>query len=226
MSVDCAVMIKSGTAPSASADQTLEAGAARLSQARLKRCLDLCGSAFGLVFLAPFLILVALLIRLESSGPAIFKQRRTGYNGKEFTIYKFRTMNVVEDGPDIQQAKRGDQRVTKLGRILRASSVDELPQLMNVLKGEMSLVGPRPHALAHDLYYGSVVFNYMDRFRTKPGITGLAQIYGFRGPTAQIETMSARVSHDLEYIRNWSILLDVKILVATLIGRTAHKDAF
>ncbi len=170
----------------------------------------------GLLLLLPFLLIVAALIVLESRGNPLFTQRRTGFGGAPFVIYKFRTMRVREDGATVVQAARDDDRITFLGRLLRRTSIDELPQLINVLKGEMSLVGPRPHALAHDEYYGARVLGYPSRFLAKPGITGLAQISGFRGNTARIELMAARVAKDLDYIRDWSIFLDIKILLKTV----------
>jgi putative colanic acid biosynthesis UDP-glucose lipid carrier transferase len=181
-----------------------------------KRGLDILGSGLGLLFLSPFLILVAILIRLESRGPALFCQRRTGYRGKEFKIYKFRSMRVAEDGDVITQATPGDARVTRLGAFLRQSSIDELPQLINVFKGDMSLVGPRPHALAHDRYYGEAIAGYHNRFLVRPGITGLAQVMGHRGATPDVAAMARRIDKDLEYIRRWSFRLDVEILCRTL----------
>jgi len=182
----------------------------------LKRLIDVFGSALGLAILAPFLFSIFIAIRIESPGKAIFRQRRSGYLGKTFNIYKFRTMRVTEDGPNIVQATRDDQRITGLGRVMRRTSIDELPQLINVLIGDMSLVGPRPHALAHDEYYGAVIQNYDERFVVRPGITGLAQVSGLRGPTEEISMMAARVEKDLEYIRTWSLVLDLKILFQTL----------
>src|SRR6185437_9050990 len=163
--------VSSGDAPVA-----IQMGSLRLRASRMKRLIDIVGSSIGLLILLPFLAVVALAIVLESRGPVFFRQRRSGIDGRIFTIYKFRSMNVMEDGADVMQAKRGDNRVTFVGRFLRRSSIDELPQLINVLKGEMSLVGPRPHAVAHDQYYTQMVPNYHLRFQTKPGITGLAQI--------------------------------------------------
>ena len=196
------------------------------SGSRLKRLIDILGAGFGLLILLPFLALIALLIALESSGPVLFRQRRSGRDGAVFVIYKFRTMKVMEDGPDLRQATRGDDRVTGLGRFLRRSSIDELPQLMNVLKGEMSLVGPRPHAVAHDQYYQQTVPNYRDRFRIKPGITGLAQVSGFRGEIRDIQHMQARVARDLEYIDNWSLAMDARILLLTLASTPFRNTAY
>jgi putative colanic acid biosynthesis UDP-glucose lipid carrier transferase len=181
-----------------------------------KRGLDILGAGVGLLFLSPFLILIAVMIRLESRGPALFCQRRTGYQGREFKIYKFRSMRVAEDGDEIKQASRGDDRITKLGAFLRQSSIDELPQLLNVLKGDMSLVGPRPHALAHDRYFGAAISEYENRFLVRPGITGLAQVLGHRGATPDVESMAKRIDKDLEYIRRWSIRLDIIILWRTV----------
>ena len=192
----------------------------------LKRLIDVLGAGFGLVFLAPFLLLVALTIRLESPGPALFRQRRTGRGGVPFVIYKFRTMRCLEDGPHITQASRGDRRTTRLGALLRRSSIDELPQLINVLKGDMSLVGPRPHALAHDQLYAAAIDNYEARFLARPGISGLAQVSGLRGATPSVECMAARVALDLEYIQRWSIILDVRILVQTLLMGPFDPAAF
>jgi lipopolysaccharide/colanic/teichoic acid biosynthesis glycosyltransferase len=204
----------------------LDLGATRLAGSNLKRLLDIFGALAGLLILAPLLLVVALLIMIESPGSPIFRQRRTGYGGAPFVIYKFRTMRVVEDGPTIIQARREDHRITKVGALLRRTSVDELPQLVNVLKGEMSLVGPRPHALAHDEYYGSMITEYDGRFKTKPGLTGLAQVSGLRGPTPDVATMAARIEKDLDYIRGWSILLDVRILLQTGLIFAFHPAAY
>ena len=198
-------------------DHLFDAAARKMVAARLKRAIDLVGSGVGLILLAPFFLLLIMAIRLESPGPAIFKQRRSGYLGATFFIYKFRTMRVVEDGPDLVQASRDDARITQLGRMMRRTSLDELAQLVNVFLGEMSLIGPRPHALAHDEYYGSMIPLYDARFKVRPGITGLAQVSGLRGPTEEISMMAARVEKDLEYIRDWSLGLDLRILLRTLV---------
>lgn len=207
-------------------DPRLRAGAERIDRALFKRCLDIIGAFFGLVILAPFLVLVALIIRLESPGQPLFRQRRSGFGGAPFLIYKFRTMRVAEDGPTIIQAQRDDQRITKFGRLLRRTSVDELPQLINVLKGEMSLIGPRPHALAHDEFYGACIAGYGARFMTRPGITGLAQVSGLRGQTAVVADMAARIEKDLEYIREWSFGFDIQILMRTIRIFAFHPTAF
>jgi putative colanic acid biosynthesis UDP-glucose lipid carrier transferase len=204
----------------------LNLGAERLANSSLKRILDIFGALAGLLILSPLLLLVAVLIVIESPGSPIFLQRRSGYRGAPFVIYKFRTMRVIEDGPTVVQASREDHRFTKVGALLRRTSVDELPQLLNVLKGEMSLIGPRPHALAHDEYYGGLIPEYSGRFRTKPGLTGLAQVAGLRGPTPDVATMAARIEKDLDYIRDWSFLLDVKILFHTALIFAFHPAAY
>jgi putative colanic acid biosynthesis UDP-glucose lipid carrier transferase len=203
-----------------------DAMASRPASSRLKRLIDVVGAGFGLVFLAPFLLLVALIIQLEGHGPVLFRQRRKGRGGVPFVIYKFRTMRCLEDGPEIRQAQRDDGRTTWFGAFLRRSSIDELPQLLNVLKGEMSLVGPRPHALAHDEFYGAAVENYDARFVVRPGISGLAQVSGLRGATPSLEWMAARVALDLEYIRRWSIGLDIRILWRTVLIGPFDPGAF
>jgi putative colanic acid biosynthesis UDP-glucose lipid carrier transferase len=182
----------------------------------LKAAEDYVIGAMVLLGLAPLMLLIALLVRLDSPGPALFKQRRHGLNRRVIEVLKFRTMRVMEDGAAVTQAQAGDARVTRLGRFLRATSLDELPQLINVLRGEMSLVGPRPHALVHDDHYGEMLERYANRHRVKPGITGLAQVSGFRGPTETPDKMRARVDRDLAYIDSWSLWLDLRIL-----GRTA-----
>jgi lipopolysaccharide/colanic/teichoic acid biosynthesis glycosyltransferase len=167
-----------------------------------------------------------VVVTLDSRGPVLFRQRRIGFNGREFHIYKFRTMKTLEDGAIIQQACQGDQRITRIGRLLRRFSIDELPQLFNVLKGEMSLVGPRPHALAHDREYGQVVRLYAARHNVKPGVTGWAQVNGWRGATPQLHMMVRRVEHDLWYIEHWSFWLDIKILVATVMSVWRPQNAY
>jgi undecaprenyl-phosphate galactose phosphotransferase/putative colanic acid biosynthesis UDP-glucose lipid carrier transferase len=192
----------------------------------IKRCLDFVVACAALVLLAPLITIVAVAIKLDSPGPVIFKQRRKGFNEKKFNIYKFRTMTVAEDGPGVVQAKRGDKRVTRVGRLLRESSIDELPQLVNVIRGDMSLVGPRPHAVAHDAQYGRIIANYAIRHHVKPGITGLAQVHGYRGETAQPERMAERIELDVEYINGWSIMLDIKILCRTFIEVFSCRNAY
>lgn len=181
-----------------------------------KRVLDVLIAGFALLLFLPLLLVVMGVIRLESPGQAIFRQRRTGYRGRVFTIYKFRTMTVTEDCDTVRQATKGDARVTEIGALLRKLSIDELPQLWNVLKGDMSIVGPRPHALAHDEYYGALIPTYAARFRAKPGLTGYAQVNGFRGEIQDARGMSDRVAADNSYIEEWSPALDMAILARTV----------
>jgi lipopolysaccharide/colanic/teichoic acid biosynthesis glycosyltransferase len=166
-----------------------------------------------------------LLIRLDSPGPIFFLQRRYGFNQREFRIVKFRTMTTLDDGGEIRQAARGDPRITRVGRWLRRWNIDEIPQLFNVLMGDMSLVGPRPHALAHNRDYERRISLYARRHNVKPGITGWAQIHGFRGQTDTDDKMRQRVEHDLYYIDNWSIWLDLRILAQTVLTPTAYRNA-
>jgi len=181
----------------------------------VKRLMDVVIAALALVLLAPMLLGIAWAVKRSSPGPVLFRQRRYGLDGREIQVYKFRTMSVCEDGARVAQARPYDQRVTPVGRHLRRWSLDELPQLINVLQGTMSLVGPRPHAVAHNEEYRKLIKRYMVRHKVLPGITGLAQVRGCRGETARVEDMEARVVFDLEYMRNWSPLLDLQILVAT-----------
>jgi undecaprenyl-phosphate galactose phosphotransferase/putative colanic acid biosynthesis UDP-glucose lipid carrier transferase len=183
----------------------------------IKRCFDTIGATAVLLLLSPLMLLTALLIKLDSHGPVLFFQTRNGFNGRTFRIVKFRSMHVLEDGNAFRQATRGDPRVTRLGRWLRRANIDELPQLFNVLKGDMSLVGPRPHAVAHNNEYDKLISNYALRNHVKPGITGWAQVNGYRGETPTTDLMERRVASDLWYIRNWSMWLDIRILFRTLI---------
>ncbi len=181
----------------------------------------------ALVALAPLMLVIAAAVKLSSPGPVFFRQKRLGADGKTFEIYKFRTMKVhSENTGRVTQAKRHDPRVTRVGRFLRRTSLDELPQFINVLKGEMSVVGPRPHALEHDDLYKDLVNGYMFRYRIKPGITGWAQIHGFRGETDRIEKMSGRVNLDLYYMQNWTFWLDIKIVALTLWKGFAGSNAY
>ena len=189
----------------------------------LKRTADIVISSLALAALAPLLVAVAVIIRIESRGPAIFRQRRRGFDDHEFVIYKFRTMYVVEDGKLVVQATRDDPRVTRLGGFLRRSSIDELPQFFNVLKGDMSIVGPRPHALAHDEEYKAKIGDYALRHHVKPGLTGAAQVAGLRGETRTLSAMEDRVQKDLWYINNWSLLLDMKIVLQTFVALVRHE---
>jgi putative colanic acid biosynthesis UDP-glucose lipid carrier transferase len=181
-----------------------------------KRLMDLIIASGVLAVTAPLLLAIAATIKLTSRGPVLFRQRRYGLDGREIVIYKFRTMTVTEDSGWLDQARRNDGRVTAFGRFLRRCSLDELPQLINVLQGRMSLVGPRPHAVGHNEEYRRLIKGYMVRHKVPPGITGLAQINGFRGPTPRLQDMQGRVHYDLEYLRHWSLWLDLKILFLTV----------
>jgi putative colanic acid biosynthesis UDP-glucose lipid carrier transferase len=189
----------------------------------VKRCSDIVISLLILILISPILLLVALLVKLDSPGSVIFKQRRYGLDGKEIIVYKFRSMSVCEDGPLVAQACRGDTRVTRAGAFLRKTSLDELPQFFNVLQGRMSIVGPRPHAVAHNETYRKLIKGYMVRHKVKPGITGWAQVNGYRGETQTLDKMEGRVDHDLEYLRNWSLKLDLYIIFRTV--TLVFKDA-
>ena len=169
-----------------------------------------------LILLSPIMIVIAILIKLDSPGPIIFKQSRTGWNGREFHIWKFRSMKLHQSEPDLKQATRDDDRITRVGRFIRKTSIDELPQLFNVLSGTMSMVGPRPHAIEHNTDYDKRIRSYMTRHRIKPGITGLAQINGYRGETDTLDKMKKRVEYDMQYINNWSFWLDLKIIAKTI----------
>jgi undecaprenyl-phosphate galactose phosphotransferase/putative colanic acid biosynthesis UDP-glucose lipid carrier transferase len=191
-----------------------------------KRAMDIVVASLALAVLSPLMLLTALAIRLESPGPALFRQQRSGFNAKRFLIFKFRTMTVMEEGDNVIQARPQDPRLTGLGGLLRACSVDELPQLFNVLLGDMSLVGPRPHALAHDSYYGKLLFEYAFRHHVKPGITGWAQVHGCRGPTDQVGLMKRRLDFDLWYINNWSLGLDLLVLARTVVELLRRRNAY
>jgi putative colanic acid biosynthesis UDP-glucose lipid carrier transferase len=203
----------------------LQRGPLTSSERAAKRCIDVLIAGIALTVLLPLLSIVAVAIKLDSPGPVLFRQKRCGFNCRTFPIRKFRTMSVLEDGPSIIQAQVADKRVTRLGAWLRRTSIDELPQLLNVLDGSMSLVGPRPHAVAHDNHFDKVVRNYAFRRRVKPGLTGWAQVHGCRGPTPTTASIERRVEYDLWYIDNWSFGLDFAILLQTpleiLRGRNA-----
>src|SRR5262249_16929676 len=186
-----------------------------------KRVFDLIVAGSALVLLAPVFVLIALMIRLDSPGPVFFRQRRYGFNQQMFRIFKFRTMNTLDDGDVIRQARRNDRRVTRMGRWLRQWNFDELPQLINVMCAEMSLGGPRPHALSHDRGFEQRVALYARRHNVKPGITGWAQVNGLRGEIDSDDKLRGRVDYDLYYIDNWSMLLDIKILLYTVFSRHA-----
>jgi putative colanic acid biosynthesis UDP-glucose lipid carrier transferase len=191
-----------------------------------KRAFDVCAAAAALLALSPLLVLVAILIQLESPGPIFFRQHRTGFRGRRFRIIKFRTMSVVESGPRVVQAQRGDPRITRLGALLRRASIDELPQLINVLRGEMSLVGPRPHALIHDHAFCDAIGDYPLRFIARPGITGEAQVNGARGPTDVGEKLERRLRCDLHYVLGWSMQRDFAIIARTFPLIVSDKVAF
>jgi Undecaprenyl-phosphate glucose phosphotransferase len=192
----------------------------------VKRVIDLVVATSALLFLAPALLVIAAAVRLDSPGPVFFRQRRNGYRGREFRIVKFRTMTVLEDDSIVKQVSRGDQRVTRVGRWLRKTSFDELPQLFNILKGEMSLVGPRPHAVAHDELYAKLIENYELRQHVKPGITGWAQVNGLRGETPTVDLMFRRIEFDLWYASNRSLLLDLQILAKTFVAVLRQRNAY
>jgi putative colanic acid biosynthesis UDP-glucose lipid carrier transferase len=192
----------------------------------IKRLTDIVISGAALLLVSPVLMVTAILVALSSKGPVIFRQRRYGLDGREFIVYKFRTMTVTEDGATVAQATRDDRRITTVGGFLRRHSLDELPQLINVLQGRMSLVGPRPHAIAHNEEYRKLISGYMIRHKVLPGITGLAQINGCRGETARLEDMQARVQLDLEYLRHWTPILDLKILALTALQVVRHEKAY
>ena len=194
-------------------------------QATMKRAFDFTVATTVLVLLAPLFVAIAVAIKATSSGPVFFRQRRRGYNSHEFRIWKFRTMTTLDDGPQIEQASANDIRVTSVGRYLRRFNLDELPQLINVACGEMSLVGPRPHAVAHDQIYEKRILSYPRRLNVKPGITGWAQVNGHRGRTETDDAMHARVECDLYYIDNWSIPFDLYILVLTVLSPKAYRNA-
>lgn len=191
----------------------------------VKRLEDIIGSLIILTLISIPMIIIALLIKLDSPGAIFFKQKRYGLDGKAINVWKFRTMNVCENGAVVKQASKNDARVTRLGRLLRCTSLDELPQFINVLQGSMSIVGPRPHAVAHNEQYRTVIDFYMFRHKVKPGITGWAQINGWRGETDTLIKMEKRIEYDLEYIRNWTFLFDIKIILLTIIHGFTDKNA-
>lgn len=197
-----------------------------VAERAMKRGLDIVVASTALILLAPLMLVIAAVIRFETPGPTLFRQRRLGFNGREFRILKFRSMTVTEDGEKVVQASKNDKRVTRIGRIIRATSIDELPQLINVLRGDMSLVGPRPHAVAHDNTYEDTIADYSLRRHMKPGLTGWAQVNGLRGETRSIDLMERRVEHDLWYIDNWTIWLDLRILLMTAVELFRNRDVY
>jgi putative colanic acid biosynthesis UDP-glucose lipid carrier transferase len=188
----------------------------------IKRISDIVLSIIILMLISPLMAFVAAAVKWTSPGPIIFKQRRYGLDGKQILVYKFRSMTVTEDGAKVQQATKNDNRVTPLGAILRKTSIDELPQFVNVLQGRMSIVGPRPHAVAHNEMYRKLIKGYMVRHKVKPGITGWAQVNGYRGETDTLDKMDGRIKFDLDYLRNWSIMLDLYVIYKTI--RVVLKD--
>ncbi|MFC5070015.1 undecaprenyl-phosphate glucose phosphotransferase [Flaviflagellibacter deserti] len=191
-----------------------------------KRIIDVAVASIAILILLPLLVITALAVKLDSAGPVFFLQKRKGFNGRAFKIFKFRSMIVLEDGAKIVQAQRNDDRVTRIGRFLRKTSIDELPQLINVLIGDMSLIGPRPHAISHDEYYSTELADYAFRQHVKPGITGWAQIHGFRGETATVDLMQQRIQHDIWYINHWSLWLDISIMFRTVFEVVRTRNAF
>jgi Undecaprenyl-phosphate glucose phosphotransferase len=195
-------------------------------QRAVKRTMDMALACLGLAALAPLFAAIAIAVRLSTQGPIFFVQVRVGFNGRRFRIYKFRTMTTLENGPVVQQVRREDPRVTRVGKFLRRYSLDELPQLLNVVRGEMSLVGPRPHALAHDNEYDALIASYATRQKMKPGVTGWAQVNGCRGETPELSMMQRRVAHDLHYIDCWSVWFDIRIVVITLVQMLKPRNVY
>ena len=187
-----------------------------------KRVSDIVLATLILLLITPLLLVTAIAVKLTSPGPIIFKQRRYGLDGEQILVYKFRSMTVTEDGPTIKQAQQGDARITPLGAFMRRTSIDELPQFVNVLQGRMSIVGPRPHAVAHNELYRKLIKGYMVRHKVRPGITGWAQVNGYRGETTTLDKMQGRIDYDLDYLRNWSLRLDLHIILKTI--RLVLKD--
>lgn len=189
----------------------------------IKRISDIILSILIMILISPIMLFAAIGVKLSSSGPVIFKQRRYGLDGKEIVVYKFRSMTTCDDGKDVKQATRGDSRITRFGAFIRKTWIDELPQFINVLQGRMSIVGPRPHAVSHNETYRKLIKGYMVRHKVKPGITGWAQVNGYRGETETVEKMEKRIEYDLEYLRNWSLSMDLWIIIKT--AATTLKDS-
>ncbi|HEY8252032.1 MAG TPA: undecaprenyl-phosphate glucose phosphotransferase [Burkholderiales bacterium] len=192
----------------------------------VKRVSDIALASLILLLIAPLLLAIAVGVKLSSSGPILFKQRRYGLDGRKIVVYKFRSMTVAEDGDLVRQATRNDSRITRFGAFLRRTSLDELPQFINVLQGRMSVVGPRPHAVAHNEMYRKLIRGYMIRHKVRPGVTGLAQVNGFRGETETVEKMKGRIDMDLTYLRNWSLLLDLQIILRTVVVVLGRQNAY
>jgi len=192
----------------------------------VKRVSDIVLATVILVLISPLMLAIAAGVKLSSPGPILFKQRRYGVDGRKIVVYKFRTMTVAEDGDVVRQATKNDARITRFGGFLRRTSLDELPQFINVLQGRMSVVGPRPHAVAHNELYRKLIRGYMIRHKVRPGITGLAQVNGYRGETETVEKMKARIEYDLSYLRNWSLLLDLQIILKTVVVVLRKQNAY
>ena len=192
----------------------------------IKTLSDYVIALLALIVTGPLMLAIAALIKTDSPGPILFRQRRYGLDGREITVYKFRTMTVLEDGGVVRQATKDDKRITRLGRLLRRTSMDELPQFINVLQGRMSVVGPRPHAVAHNETYRKLIDGYMVRHKVKPGLTGWAQVNGFRGETDTVEKMQQRIEYDLAYLRNWSLRLDLMIILKTVLVLFGDRKAY
>lgn len=191
-----------------------------------KRMFDVSAASVGLIMISPIMIICSILVKLSSKGPVFFRQKRYGLDGREIFVWKFRSMRTCDNGPKVAQATKEDPRITPIGKILRRTSLDELPQLFNVLDGSMSLVGPRPHASAHNEHYRKLIHGYMLRHKVKPGITGLAQVNGFRGETETLDKMQKRIEFDHKYIHSWSVWLDMKILVKTFFVVFKQENAY
>ena len=192
----------------------------------IKRAFDFTLALVGLITLSPLFLIVSIAIKFDTAGPVFFRNTRHGFNNEKIRVFKFRSMTIIEDGGQFTQATRNDPRVTSIGRILRRTNIDELPQLINVLRGEMSLVGPRPHATAHNDLFHEIIAPFSRRHNVKPGITGWAQVNGYRGETDVLEKMQRRIEHDLYYIDNWSFLFDLKIILMTLFSKRAYLNAY
>jgi putative colanic acid biosysnthesis UDP-glucose lipid carrier transferase len=192
----------------------------------VKRASDLVIAALILLLISPLMLAIAVGVKLSSPGPVLFRQRRYGLDGRKIVVYKFRSMTVAEDGDLVRQATRNDSRVTRFGAFIRRTSLDELPQFINVLQGRMSVVGPRPHAVAHNELYRKLIRGYMIRHKVRPGVTGLAQVTGFRGETETVEKMKGRIEQDLRYLRNWSLLLDLQIILKTIVVVLQKRNAY
>jgi Undecaprenyl-phosphate glucose phosphotransferase len=192
----------------------------------IKRAFDLIFSTIALIALSPLFLVISIAIKLDSPGPVFFRQKRHGFNNEEIRVFKFRSMNTIEDGDRFSEAVRNDPRVTRIGRIMRSTNIDELPQLLNVLRGEMSVVGPRPHATSQNAFYNKIIGRFSRRHNVKPGITGWAQVNGFRGATDTVDKMQQRIECDLYYVDNWSFLFDLKIIMMTLFTKRAYINAY